>query len=220
MKRNIKTLIKSLYLQIEASSSLVDLIELVPVELNYTGRKTLIEFKVDHLSIHALESSPPGVSVVIIIKRMFLYHLANTYIPTSCLIIIVEMTLFIDDSHFDTNVMVSLTTLLVMYTLYQSISTALPQTGYLKLLDYWLLFGLVTPFIIFCCHIFRKIAKRKPKDDEKTPKVGWEEEKTSNLNRKVSINCVIIFATISFITAYWITAGYFYTIIYDFDNWK
>jgi hypothetical protein len=36
-----------------------------------------------------------------------MFHLANTYFPTTCLIVIVEMTLFIDDTNFDTNVMVS-----------------------------------------------------------------------------------------------------------------
>ncbi len=199
---------------------MVDLIELVPMELNYTGRKTLIEFTVDHLSIHALESSPPGVEVVIVIKRMFLFHLANTYIPTTCLIIIVEMTLFIDDSHFDTNVMVSLTTLLVMYTLYQSISNALPQTGYLKLLDFWLLFSLVTPFIIFCNHIVHKVLKKQPKEVRQTSMVGWELPKISNSRGQVATNTFLIFATILFIIAYWITAAYFYTASYNLDSWQ
>ena len=36
-----------------------------------------------------------------------------------------------------------------MYTLYQSISATLPQTAYLKMIDYWLLGGLIIPFIVF-----------------------------------------------------------------------
>ncbi len=189
------------------------------MELNYTGKKTLIEFTVDHYSIHGLTSNPPGVSAVIIIKRMFLYHLANTYIPTTCLIIIVEMTLFIDDSHFDTNVMVSLTTLLVMYTLYQSISTTLPKTGYLKMLDFWLLFSLVTPFVIFCCHVWRKVLiKSNPKEINKSTKVGWEEPKSPPLIKKFSSNCLIISATILFIIGYWITAAYFYITKHEFHE--
>ena len=39
-------------------------------------------------------------------SRMFMFHLANTYFPTICLICIVMMTLYTDDSNFDTNVMV------------------------------------------------------------------------------------------------------------------
>ena len=49
------------------------------------------------------------------------------------------MTLFIDASHFEATIMVALTSMLVMYTLYQSISATLPQTAYLKMIDYWLL---------------------------------------------------------------------------------
>ena len=54
---------------------------------------------------------------------------------------------------------VALTTLLVMYTLFQSISSTLPQTAYLKLIDYWLLFSLILPFIIFIIHVAREIQR-------------------------------------------------------------
>jgi hypothetical protein len=40
---------------------------------------------------------------------MFMFHLANTYFPTLCLILIVMMTLFVDETNFDTNVMVKAT---------------------------------------------------------------------------------------------------------------
>ena len=57
--------------------------------------------------------------------------------------------MFIDEAHFRTTVMVALTAMLVMYTLYQSIARSLPQTAYLKLIDAWLLFGLISPFFVF-----------------------------------------------------------------------
>ena len=60
-----------------------------------------------------------------------------------------EMTLFIDVSHFEATIMVALTSMLVMYTLYQSIAANLPQTAYLKMIDIWLIGGLMIPFIIF-----------------------------------------------------------------------
>ena len=48
----------------------------------------------------------------------------------------------------------TLTVMLVMYTMYQSISAAMTKTAYLKMLDYWLLFCLLTPFIIFMIEVF------------------------------------------------------------------
>jgi hypothetical protein len=82
---------------------------------------------------------------------------ATTYLPTVCLLIIAEITLYIDDSHFDTTVMVSLTSMLVMYTLYQSVAGSLPQTAYLKMIDIWLLFGLIMPFVVFLCQVVSKL---------------------------------------------------------------
>jgi hypothetical protein len=42
--------------------------------------------------------------------------------------------------------MVGLTGMLVMTTLLLSVSNNLPPTNYIKLIDIWMLFGMVTPF--------------------------------------------------------------------------
>ena len=90
------------------------------------------------------------MNITIKLKRIPTYHLTSTYIPTLCLIIIAELTLFIDVIHFEATIMVALTAMLVMYTLYQSLSDNLPQTAYLKMIDVWLFAGLMLPFIIIC----------------------------------------------------------------------
>ena len=90
------------------------------------------------------------VSIIVKLRRIPTYHMTATYIPTLCLIIITELALFIDVSHFEATIMLTLTTMLVMYTLYQSLSENLPQTAYLKMIDIWLFSGLVLPFIIIC----------------------------------------------------------------------
>lgn len=82
-------------------------------------------------------------------SRINTHHFVATFLPTFCLIIMAEMTLFIDVSHFEATIMVALTSMLVMYTLYQSIAANLPQTAYLKMIDIWLIGGLMIPFIIF-----------------------------------------------------------------------
>ena len=50
--------------------------------------------------------------------------------------------------------MVALTTMLVIYTLHQSISATLPATAHLKMIDIWLFGGLIVPFIIIGILIF------------------------------------------------------------------
>ena len=39
--------------------------------------------------------------------------------------------------------------MLVVYTFYQSISHIVPKTTYLEFVDYWLIFCLLVPFVIF-----------------------------------------------------------------------
>ena len=88
------------------------------------------------------------IGVQIILCRKLSYHIVNIYMPTLCLIMIAGFTLFIDFSHFEVNIMIALTSMLVTYTLYQSISAHLPPTSYMKMIDIWLFGGLIFPFFI------------------------------------------------------------------------
>ena len=88
------------------------------------------------------------IRVYIKLKRKLASHIVNTYIPTLCLIMVAGFTLFINYNHFEATIMVALTTMLVIYTLHESISATLPATAYLKMIDIWLFGGLIVPFII------------------------------------------------------------------------
>ena len=61
---------------------------------------------------------------------------------------IAGFTLFIDFSYFEVSIMIALTSMLVTYTLYQSISAYLPQTSYMNMIDIWLFGGLTVPVVI------------------------------------------------------------------------
>ena len=86
---------------------------------------------------------------IIELKRMPQFHIYCTYLPTFCIITICIFTLYIDEKYFETPIMVSLTAMLVLYTLFQGTSEAIPSTAYLKLIDIWLIFSLVLPFGVF-----------------------------------------------------------------------
>ena len=73
--------------------------------------------------------------------------------PTCTLLIIAQATLHFNESKIELGIGLLLTVLLVMYTLYQSITGSLLQTAYLKMIDYWLLFCLFIPFISFMIEI-------------------------------------------------------------------
>ena len=102
----------------------------------------------EYLEFDNTSSTQTMVEVRIILCRKLSYHVSNIYIPTLCLIMIAGFTLFIDFSHFEVNIMIALTSMLVTYTLYQSISEYLPSTSYMKMIDIWLFGGLIFPFFI------------------------------------------------------------------------
>ena len=95
-----------------------------------------------------------SISIILMKSRMKLQSTSNfkgnflVIFLTLILVLIASFTLFIDYSHFEATIMVALTTMLVIYTLHQSISATLPATAYMKMIDVWLFGGLIVPFII------------------------------------------------------------------------
>ena len=108
----------------------------------------LTQYDVHQILEYDNDTSKIIAGVEITLCRKLSFHIINIYIPTLVLIIIAGFTLFIDFSHFEVLIMIALTSMLVTYTLYQSISTYLPQTSYMKMIDIWLFGELTVPFVI------------------------------------------------------------------------
>ena len=134
-----------------------DDINLIPGKIQYSGPASLVELSVTKVNLISKGSN--HLSVVIELRRKCFFHIVTTYFPTLCLLIIVEVLLFMPEGHFETTITVSLTTMLVMYTLYQSILETLPQTSYLKLIDIWLIACLTLPFLVFLVEVVSQISK-------------------------------------------------------------
>ena len=112
------------------------------------GNSQLPQFVITDIDIRGFQNDSL-VKCLISMQRMPFYHIATTYMPTVCILFMTLITLFIDKSHFEATIMVALTNMLVMFFLYNSVSISMPSTAYLKLLDFWLIFGLVIPFLVF-----------------------------------------------------------------------
>ena len=138
-------------LQIKSIPSLKDHMKLFPGSVTYHGPKDLLELDVRNISIRS--DGLDHVFVEIKLKRRCLFHLATTYFPSLCLFIISEILLFMNEEHFEATIMVSLTAMLVMYTLHQSILTQLPKTSYMKYIDFWFMWHVISVFFIIAYHI-------------------------------------------------------------------
>merc|ERR1712218_617206 len=108
-------------------------------------------------------------------------ELLTTYLPTILLLLITYVTIFFDSSLFGDAIAVNLTIMLVMTTIFTSKIEELPPTSDMKMIDIWLIFCLVVPFLevilrtaIECvncsCHICEPEEADKDKDKDKAGK--------------------------------------------------
>ena len=134
-------------IQVQVPEAMEAFINLSAGRLIYEGPRSMVQFVIQSTKI--ILKDPKYLVVEITLKRMCTYHLAATFLPTALLMIVTQLTLFVDEKHFEATIMVHLTTMLVMYTLYQGVSAGMPKTADLKFIDIWLLFGLIVPFVTF-----------------------------------------------------------------------
>ena len=79
-------------------------------------------------------------------NRRIINEVLTTYLPTVFILIIVYSTNFFKPFFFEAIVTVNLTSLLVLTTLFISVSKSLPPTAYVKMIDVWLIFSQLIPF--------------------------------------------------------------------------
>ena len=81
------------------------------------------------------------------LKRKVATELLTTYLPTILLLLITFVTIFFDEGLFGDAIAVNLTIMLVMTTIFTSKIEELPPTSDMKMIDIWLIFCLVVPFL-------------------------------------------------------------------------
>ena len=128
------------------------------LELNVS--KTLHKFVVEDCYLTAADDEKT------LLLKLELHRLSgpfwmSLFIPSICLIVAAEIALFVDESQFQATIMVSLTSNLVMYTLYSAIQEKLPEDSSYKLIDYWLLHGLVMPMVVFIVLAINELANSR-----------------------------------------------------------
>ncbi|XP_023345924.1 uncharacterized protein LOC111714922 isoform X2 [Eurytemora carolleeae] len=115
--------------------------------INFFGKKSIKEFVVESYSMKISENNgQTTLKMNIILGRNLLPIALNTYLPSILLIIISYVTIFFKPFFFEAIVTVNLTTLLVLVTLFVSVSSSLPPTSYMKMVDIYLIFCLIIPF--------------------------------------------------------------------------
>ena len=73
------------------------------------------------------ENPSEGISVEFVLTRRLVSEIMTTYFPTTFLIIISYISAYFEDSFFQAKVVVNLTAMLVLATMYSSASNNLPR---------------------------------------------------------------------------------------------
>ena len=142
-----------LILQVTKSAS--PQMRLISKELKYLGKKYLTQYEVMKTTMETKSIDDAQQLVLeITLGRQLLGTVLNIFIPTIVLNIISYTTNFYKDDFFETVVAINLTTMLVIVTLFVSVSENLPATSYMKMMDIWLLFNLLVPFNLILIHTY------------------------------------------------------------------
>ncbi|KAK4319126.1 hypothetical protein Pmani_009956 [Petrolisthes manimaculis] len=120
----------------------------------YLGGTVLNEYKIGTLQVFLEKEYEPGEARIRVpMTRLFGNSILTIYIPSLILTIISYLTFFFRTSIFDVRVMVALTSLLVLATLFAQASSSLPKTSYFKMVDIWLLFCVGITFLVIIFHV-------------------------------------------------------------------
>ena len=104
-----------------------------------------------------LSTKEEAIVMEVVLGRRLLGNFLTIFIPTFLLNIIGHATNWFKSFFFEAVVTVNLTVLLVLVTLFISVSASLPTTSYVKMMDLWLIFNLLLPFVEVLIHTYKVI---------------------------------------------------------------
>ena len=123
--------------------------ELCPKNLLMEQRPDMTLYKmVDWTLIYRNENVPEeGIWMTIVLRRKIMSEMLTTFLPSALLMMITFATTFFKPFFFEAALSVNLTNMLVMTTIFISVMEKLPLTSYPKMIDYWLIFCQLVPFV-------------------------------------------------------------------------
>ena len=122
----------------------------------YSGESIVDQFSIGKIHSEATcFNASTKFKVIIPMSRIPINQFLNTFFPTVILWLFGYSTLFIkpNDNGFDNRFMGSGTALLVIATLITAVKSDLPKTAYMKFIDIWFLWHVLSIFIVIVYHI-------------------------------------------------------------------
>ena len=125
-----------------------DLVELSVHSLEYSGPLDLTRYYIKKKTFlqRIDDKGVQMVSVDIYLGRRLLSMILTVFAPTIILNIVGHSSNYFKEFFFEAVISLNVTVMLVLTTMFISVSESLPKTAYIKMIDIWLLFNLIKPF--------------------------------------------------------------------------
>ena len=128
---------------------------LIPDSSLEVGRYKIKGTKMERFDSHLRRH----MTVTIFLSRSIVSILLVTYVPTALMNIINQAINYIQvEEKHDLIITVNITCMMVLASVYLSVSTSLPNTQSIKPVEIWLLFNLAYPFLVIIANIIKQVA--------------------------------------------------------------
>jgi len=147
--------------------------QLVAGDLRYKGPPSLTKYEVLSTEMEVVQAGGvEAIQVTVTLGRKLLGVLLNVFVPTTILTLIGFSTNFYKDAYFESVIAINLTSMLVLVALFVQVNSALPVTAYIKMIDIWLIFNLIVPFLLIAVHTYMDTLRPDEEEKEDEPKVS------------------------------------------------
>ena len=130
-------------------------VQLVTAGHEYLGPKEMTLYFIRTSKMHPTNLTNGHAVLNIVLGRRLLGSFLTEFLPTILLNILGHSTNYFKDFFFEASVTVNLTVMLVLTTLFISFSNELPKTSYIKMIDVWLIFNLLIPFVEVIIRVYK-----------------------------------------------------------------
>ena len=120
-----------------------------PVEL------TQYFIRATEMNVNIIGVEQQAVIFKVSLGRRLLGTILTVFLPTVLLNLLGHSANYFKDFFFEAAVTVNLTVMLVLTTMFINVSNQLPNTSYIKMIDVWLIFNLIVPFVEVLLHTYK-----------------------------------------------------------------
>ena len=125
-----------------------------PDSVKYVGRKMANEFEVGEVrTTSGMDGNQPFFMFTITMERDSFSYVISLFFPTWLIWLLAYLTFYIDLQNFNNRFMGSVTSLLVLASLLNSMQRNLPKTSYFKYVDLWFLWYIINSISMIAAHV-------------------------------------------------------------------